>query len=85
MAFGKRTPDKRRAPRDPVRIAVLIEYDSAPPQKCFMINLSKSGALLEVGSILGIPNQFRLRIAGQGCWAVEVVRRSPSKLAVAFV
>lgn len=85
MTFGRRTPDKRGAPREPVQIKATIEYDSSPPQECFIINLSQTGALLSVKSVLGVPGQFRLRVAGQGSWPVEVKRRSPSKIAVVFV
>ena len=85
VTFGRRTSDKRRAPREPVQIKATIEYDSAPPQECFIVNLSQTGALLSVKSILGVPDQFRLRVAGQGSWPVEVKRRSPSQIAVIFI
>jgi len=85
VSFGRRTPERRRAPRERVQIKATIEYGSAPPQKCFIVNLSQTGALLEVTSVLGVPDKFQLRVAGQGCWPVEVKRRSPSKLAVTFV
>ncbi len=85
VTFGRRFPEKRRAPRKPVQIRATIEYASAPPQKCFIVNLSQTGALLEVTSILGVPDHFQLRVAGQGSWPVVVKRRSPSKLAVVFV
>ena len=85
VSFGQRTTDRRRAHRERVQIEATIEHGSAPPQKCFIVNLSQTGALLEVTSILGVPDEFRLRVAGQGSWQVAVKRRRPSKLAVAFV
>jgi hypothetical protein len=85
VTFGRRIPERRRTPRERVQIKATIEYGGASPQKCFIINLSQTGALLEVTSILGVPDQFQLRVAGQGSWRVEVKRRTPSKLAVVFV
>jgi hypothetical protein len=52
---------------------------------CTVLDLSEAGALLEVPSILGIPDQFHLKIPGQGSRLVEVLRRRPSQLAVRFV
>jgi hypothetical protein len=95
MTFGRRitdkkaprqpAPEKRRAPREPVQIRATIEHGSARPQKCFIVNLSKTSALLAVTSVLGLPDQFQLRVAGQGCWPVQVVRRAPAKVAVVFL
>lgn len=82
VTFGKRAADRRRAPRKRVQIKATIELGSAPPQRCFIVNLSQTGALLEVTSVLGVPDEFQLRVAGQGSWQVEVKRRALSKLAV---
>jgi hypothetical protein len=84
-AFGKRAADRRRASRERVQIKATIEHGSAPPQRWFIVNLSQTGALLEVTSVLGVQNEFQLRVAGQGSWQVEVKRRTLSKLAVAFI
>jgi hypothetical protein len=83
--FGQRPPERRRAPRKALNLRAAIECPGAAPQKCIVLELSEVGALLEVTSILGIPDQFHLRIPGQGSRLVEVVRRRPSRLAVRFV
>ena len=82
--FGRRPPEKRRAPRKKGRAPATIELVGASPRKCFVIELSATGALLELESILGIPDQFHLRMADEGSRLVEVVRRQTSRIAVRF-
>jgi hypothetical protein len=87
LVSEKRLPpvEKRGAPRDPVQIRATIEHPRAEPQDCFIVNLSQTGALLTVTSILCLPDRFQLRVAGKGCWPVRVVRRTQAKVAVEFV
>jgi hypothetical protein len=82
--FGRRPPEKRRAPREKGRAPATIEVGNVSPRKCFVLELSETGAFLEVESILGIPDQFHLRMAGKGSRLVEVVRRHPGRVAVKF-
>jgi hypothetical protein len=83
--FGRRPPEKRGAPREKRRLQGSIVFSSAPALKCVVVELSKTGALLEVESILGIPDHFDLRIAGQPSQRVAVVRRRPGHVAVKFI
>jgi hypothetical protein len=83
--FGRRPPEKRRATREKTRTPASMVFSSAPPLKCVVVELSRTGALLEVESILGIPDQFDLRISGQPSKLVAVVRRRPGHLSVKFV
>jgi hypothetical protein len=73
-----RKNDEHRAKKDvrrrPSSSAEVFRYRAIP-----------TGALLEVESILGIPDQFHLRMAGEGTRLVEVVRRQPSQIAVRFI
>ena len=51
---------------------------------CTVRNLSKSGARLEVPSVVGIPNSFDLSISGDGVRPCRVVWRSLRELGVEF-
>ena len=85
MPFGRRNSERRRAPRDRRPLSATIEFGSAPPVKCIVLDHSEGGALLELHSILGIPDQFHVRIAGRGSRLAEVFRRAPKRLAVRFI
>ena len=51
---------------------------------CTVRNLSGSGALLRVESVLGIPDQFALVVSGDAARCCDVVRRTANELGVAF-
>ena len=51
---------------------------------CTVRNLSGSGALLRVESVLGMPDQFDLVVSGDAARRCDVVRRTAHELGVAF-
>jgi len=85
--FGKRLKDgdRRSAPRKRAPLNATITYGSGNSVRCSVIDVSGSGALLQLSSILGIPSKFRLQEGRGPTRTVEVVRRGPSRLAVKFV
>ena len=86
--FGKqlrRPTDRRWKPRQPVTLNATLLFDNGTEIRCAIRNVSPSGALLVVPSILGIPNSFELRVDDGATHRVEVVRRSPNRLGVKFV
>jgi hypothetical protein len=52
---------------------------------CTVRNLSEGGALLLVETVIGIPDQFDLRISDGATHACRVVRRTPTQIGVEFV
>lgn len=90
MSFGKRPstfkPDRenRRAVRTKVYRKAQIVHDDGRQTACWLIDVSASGALLGVASVLGIPNAFELLIDTGDTYRVIVMRRSAGKLGVRF-
>ena len=83
--FGRRPSERRKSQRTKGRLPAAIEFGSAPGRKGVVTDLSSIGALLEVDSVLGLPDEFHLRIHGQESRLVEVVRRDRRRIAVRFV
>jgi hypothetical protein len=85
--FGKRLKDgdRRSAPRKRSPLNGTITYGTGNSIRCSVIDISGSGALLQLTSILGVPNQFRLQEGRGPTRSVEVVRRGPSRLGVRFI
>ena len=86
--FGKRIPPskaragERVALRAPSTGHAEIRYASKLIP-CSVLNISKTGALLRVETILGIPHRFELRVRS-GRFAALVVRRGMGRIAVTF-
>ena len=88
MSFGKKEPrpfEKRQSDRRPANLGASIVLDSGERVRCLVKNFSKTGALLVVPSILGIPQWFELQAGNGPKRRVEVVRRHTSRLGVRFV
>ena len=90
MTFGKRQPPGYRginrrsaATREPVDMPAEILIPGARPLECRIIDLSDTGARLSLESILGVPEEFELRVSGETC-RVKVVRRGVRFLGVIF-
>jgi hypothetical protein len=87
--FGKRpskiSTDRRSAPRQRLSTNGTIIYGNGNSIRCSILDVSSTGALIQVRSILGIPNRFQLHEDAGPAHKVEVVRRSPSRLGVKFV
>ena len=60
-----------------------ILVPGARPLECRIIGLSDTGARLSLESILGVPEEFELRMSGETC-RVKVVRRGVRFLGVIF-
>jgi hypothetical protein len=86
MADDKRSPrDSRRAERKPGNIGALIILASGDKLRCVVKDFSKTGALLIVSSVLGLPDEFELQAIGGPRRNVRIVRRGAGKVAVRFV
>ena len=86
MPFGKREPkavDRRRAKREPADVDATIILPSTI-MRCRAVDVSKTGARLSLTSILGIPEEFDLRIRGR-TYRAKVVRKTPRELGVQFI
>jgi len=77
--------NKRRAERHKGNFGATIILPNGERHRCIVKDFSKTGAMLLVKSVLGLPAQFALLADGGPKRAVEVVRRGSGKLAVRFV
>jgi hypothetical protein len=87
MSFGKipsKKADKRATDRVPSALGATIILANGERIRCIVKNFSKTGALLTVASVLGIPEQFDLQAARGPARRVTVVRRSASQIAVRY-
>jgi hypothetical protein len=80
-----RGKDQRRAERRLGNIGALIILANGDQMRCVVKDFSKTGALLIVSSVLGLPNEFELQAIGGPRRSVRVVRRGSGKVAVRFV
>jgi hypothetical protein len=87
--FGKRPSkvgtDRRSTPRQRLSLNGTITYGTGNSIRCSILDVSNTGALIQVRSILGIPNRFWLQEDAGPAHKVEVARRSPSRLGVKFI
>jgi hypothetical protein len=79
------TRDSRSAERKTINVAAIIHMPDGYRMRCFVKDFSKTGALLVVATVLGLPNEFPLQAIGGPRRNVRVVRRSAGKVAVRFV
>jgi hypothetical protein len=92
--FGKRqsnvTPsiegsERRQQHRQAATANAIIILPDGRMVKCALLNASRSGALLLVTSVLGIPQRFVVRDDNGRNRTVEVVRRERGRLGVRFL
>jgi hypothetical protein len=86
VPFGKREAkhvDRRREEREPTDVDATIILPGTI-MMCRVVDSSKTGARLSLTSILGIPEEFDLRVRGQ-TYRAKVVRKTPRGLGVKFV
>ena len=86
MPFGKWEPkgvDRRREEREPTDVDATIILPGTIVM-CRVADLSKTGARLLLTSILGIPEDFDLRVRGR-TYRAKVVRKTPRGLGVKFI
>ena len=78
--------EKRQSPRHrTLKGAHIVFHEGRSTISCLVRNLSDSGALLRVDSVIGIPDKFTLVIAGELHRDARVVRRSENEIGVVFV
>jgi hypothetical protein len=76
--------EKRKAPRRRVlKTGYIVFSDKAPKLECVVKSVSKTGALLQVSTTIGIPVNIDVVIDGvrRHC---GVIRKTDTRLAVAF-
>lgn len=89
MSFGKRIYqgqpflDRRRSPRRKCNIEGEILSPDRPPRPCRVVDISDTGARLELGSGFGIADVFELSAFGK-VYSARIVRRSQRTLFVQF-
>jgi hypothetical protein len=88
MTGRRREPkgaERRRFPRHPSNLAAVIVLDSGVRIKCLVKDFSKTGVLLIVPTVLGIPEEFNLEAQTGQVRRVRVQRRGTSRLGVRFI
>ncbi len=92
MNFNSRKPggpaggvEQRRSPRHPSNLSAVIILDNGERIGCVVRDFSRSGALLIVPTILGIPSEFNLQASTGHMRRVMVVRRGTSRLGVRYI
>jgi hypothetical protein len=79
--------DNRQHSRQPVHIAArLASGPDVPQHKCVVVDISDTGARLEVATIADIPDKFTMLLTprGQPYRLCEVVWRGSRQIGVAF-
>jgi hypothetical protein len=87
LAFNKeppQRPDKRRADWRLGNIGASMILPNGDHKRCIVKDFSKTGALLLVQTVLGLPDQFELQANGSVRRHVQVVRRGAGKVGVRF-
>jgi len=76
--------EHRNAPRNRVLIAGTVEF-AGSSVSCMVRNISATGAALDVGSSVGIPEQFTLRLPTDGQrLPCQVLWRKERRVGVVF-
>jgi len=89
LSFGKRTYqgqpflNRRRSPRRKCDVEAEILSPGLPPRSCRVVDISDSGARLELGSGFGIADVFELSAFGS-IYPARIVRRGPRTLYIEF-
>jgi PilZ domain len=78
--------EKRREPRKrTLKRGRLVFNDGRSVIDCVVRNLSPSGALLVLPSLLGIPQEFDLHIdSDRNCRAARIIWKGDGKIGVEF-
>ncbi len=88
MSFGKRETrgaEKRRAARQLANVNGSILLDIGIRIPCTIKDVSKTGALLIVTTVLGLPDQFSIQMTNGPLRRVAIQRRGSSRLGVRFI
>jgi len=90
VPFGKRQPtrflgiDRRRAARTKVDTPGELVLADRQTMRCYVRDISSTGARLELSSTFGLTDTLSLRIAGRRCWA-KVAWSTGRQIGVQFV
>lgn len=77
--------ENRRSPRQRILKGGTILFDHAAGIDCTVRNASETGALLEIASLIGIPNNFTLITRKDGAKRLcHVAWRSARRIGVRF-
>jgi hypothetical protein len=76
--------ERRVSPRKRIlKTAHIILSERAPKIECAVRNVSETGAMLQISSTYGIPDNFLVRIDGKQR-ACRVVWRTETKIGIVF-
>jgi len=77
--------ERRATQRHRVLKGATIQFNKGQSTlSCTVRNLSDTGALLKLSSVVGVPDEFTLAMADGTRYACEVVRRTGTELGVRF-
>ena len=77
--------DRRKITRERALRAAIIEFRPVGEARCMIRNISSTGALLEMGSPVALPNKFILAVLSNHTRRhCRVVWRDRNRLGVAF-
>lgn len=77
--------DRRKIRRNRVLKAALVVLDDCSTFDCGVRNLSDSGACLEMGSTVGVPEVFKLRFDSARTYRTcRAIWRTMNKIGVSF-
>jgi hypothetical protein len=77
--------DRRKAARESALRVAMIEFRPVGEARCMIRNISSTGALLEMGSRVALPNKFVLAVLSNHTRRhCRVVWRDRNRLGVAF-
>lgn len=78
--------EKRSTPRNRVlKGGKIVFNDGRSVISCTVRNVSASGALLKVDTVVGVPGEFVLVIGDEAPRAARIVRRTATELGIVFV
>jgi hypothetical protein len=78
------TPERRQSPRRrTLKGAQIVFNDRRSVIECTVRDMSSHGALLAVPSLLGIPNEFELRLDGD-LRSARIVWKGIGKIGIAW-
>lgn len=79
-------PENRGAPRSRVLKGGKIVFNEGRSViSCTVRNVSASGALLKVDTVVGVPDEFLIIIGDQAPRAARTSRRTATELGITFV
>ncbi len=80
------TKENRKARRKPMQYGARISLDGDTPRRCMLLDISNTGACLEVEAPATIPDRFTLLLSadGKALRKCRVVWRRPHQIGVTF-